>query len=219
MERALDVHSHDEHPIFRVRPNARKDRSRRPQVFAWLRHAAHFFSSTHSTRDRVAPEGHDRDPRASMRLYRFSAQSRMTIASPPPTQPSCAARSSSSQVRSGDEMRPISAHTSYAASNLGHVIGGQRFFVSLAIVVEQQRSCRSDRFFPCNPPLSLFGLRKGESLRPLPTIPPLSASLKRDARARSPQWSSSHLSHFYELLDLLPPPRRPLHALPVSYPL
>lgn len=187
MERALDVHSHDEHPIFRVRPNARKDRSRRPQVFAWLRHAAHFFSSTHSTRDRVAPEGHDRDPRASMRLYRFSAQSRMTIASPPPTQPSCAARSSSSQVRSGDEMRPISAHTSYAASNLGHVIGGQRFFVSLAIVVEQQRSCRSDRFFPCNPPLSLFGLRKGESLRPLPTIPPLSASLKRDARARSPQ--------------------------------
>ncbi|XP_043597012.1 uncharacterized protein LOC122574021 isoform X2 [Bombus pyrosoma] len=148
MECAVDVHSHDGRPIFRVRTNAQEDRSRRPQVFAWLRHAAHFFSSTHSTRDRVAPEGHDRDPRATTRLYRFSAQSRMTIESPPPTQPSCAARSSSSQVRSGGVIRPISAHTSYAASNLGHVIGGQRFFVSLAVVVEQRRSCKSDRFFP-----------------------------------------------------------------------
>lgn len=154
----------------------------------------------------MAAEGHDRDPRAATQLQRFSAQSRMTIASPPPTQPSCAARSSSSQVRSGGVKRPISAHTSYAASNLGHVIGGQRLFVSLAVVVEQRRSCRSDRFFPGNPPLSLFGLRKGESLHPLPTILPLSASLKRDTRARSSQRSSSHLSHFYELLGLLPLP-------------
>lgn len=83
----------------------------------------------------------------------------MTIAPPPPTQPSRAARSSSGGARGGGSARPISARSSYAASNLGHVIGGRRFFVSLAVAVEQRRSRGSGRFVARDPsgcPCSTF---------------------------------------------------------------
>lgn len=130
----------------------------------------HTFSPPRIPRDRVAPKG--LDPRAATRPHRFAAQSRMTIAPPPPTQPSRAARSSSSGTRGGGSAQPISARPSYAASNLGHVIGGRRFFVSLAVAVEQRRSRGSGRFVARDPSLSLFDLRKGESLRPLPIFYP-----------------------------------------------
>lgn len=155
----------------------------------------HTFSPPRIPRDRVAPKG--LDPRAATRPHRFAAQSRMTIAPPPPTQPSRAARSSSSGARGGGSERPISARSSYAASNLGHVIGGRRFFVSLAVAVEQRRSRGSGRFVPHDPSLSLFDLRKDESLRPLPILYPQlphhSASLV-PFRGTETERSSSHLS-------------------------
>lgn len=117
----------------------------------------HTFSPPRIPRDRVAPKG--LDPRAATRPHRFAAQSRMTIAPPPPTQPSRAARSSSGGARGGGSARPISARSSYAASNLGHVIGGRRFFVSLAVAVEQRRSRGSGRFVARDPsgcPCSTF---------------------------------------------------------------
>ena len=55
--------------------------------------------------------------------------------------------------------KPISARTSYAGSNLGHVIGDRRFFVSLRVFVGQRRS-RGFRsgFSPRDPSPSLFAL-------------------------------------------------------------
>lgn len=181
----------------------------------------HTFSPPRIPRDRVAPKG--LDPRAATRPHRFAAQSRMTIAPPPPTQPSRAARSSSSGARGGGSERPISARSSYAASNLGHVIGGRRFFVSLAVAVEQRRSRGSGRFVSHDPSLSLFDLRKDESLRPLPILypqPPHHSASLVPFRGTETERSSSHLRRAStNSWACFPLPVALLHALPVSHPL